>query len=227
MTEKGIVKTLTLVLIVSLTISSIVNIAEKSLQYHDSWSSYLVSVGFAVSFSLTVYVVMIAETSLTRRWAIIFAAVFGVVSAWIQTSVYLDNEAAFGVAISYGVGVPGFEAALAILHALLSRESVSNAVVSMTESASPIVSPVMTMPVPVVTAISDNEVAADVVKPVESVSKNVAMSVAQRRKKLMKLTERMTATTDTVAQWAKDFGTSERTIWRDISTLQTQAQSGD
>ncbi len=223
MTEKGIVKTLTLVLIVSLTISSIVNIAEKSLQYHDSWSSYLVSVGFAVSFSLTVYVVMIAETSLTRRWAIIFAAVFGIVSAWIQTSVYLDNEAAFGVAISYGVGVPGFEAALAILHALLSKESVSNAVIPATE----VVSPIVTVPVPVVTAISDSEVTADVVKPVESVSKSVAMSVAQRRKKLMKLTERMTATTDTVAQWAKDFGTSERTIWRDISTLQTQAQSGD
>jgi len=194
MTEKQIVKALTLTLIAALTVSSLVNIAEKSLQYHDSWSSYLVSVGFAVSFSLTVYIVMIAQTVKTRTAAIVSASVFGVVSATIQTSVYIDSGAGLFVSLAYGVGVPGFEAALAILHALLSHEEVA------TVSSSAVT---VTEPVSVV----------DTDKP-------LSLSVSERRSRLSQLLTVTQATTDSVSSWAKEFGASERTIWRDIAVLQ-------
>lgn len=192
MTEKRVVKWLTLSLISVLTVSSFFNIAEKSLQYHDSGSSYLVSVGFAVSFSLTVYIVMIAQTAKTRTAAIVSAAAFGVVSATIQTSVYIDSGAGLFVALSYGVGVPGFEAALAVLHALLSHEEVT---------------------APVTQTTSDN----DTDKPL-----TLSMTVSERRQRLSQLLSVTQATTDSVSQWAKEFGASQRTIWRDIAALNPQ-----
>lgn len=47
------------------------------------------------------------------------------------------------------------------------------------------------------------------------------MTVTDRRSKLSKMLDGVTATTDMVTEWAKEFGASERTIWRDISTLQS------
>lgn len=207
MTEKGIVKALTLTLIASLTVSSFVNIAEKSLQYHDSWSSWLVSVGFAVSFSLTVYIVMIAQTAATRTAAIVSATVFGVVSATIQTSVYIDSGASLFVSLAYGVGVPGFEAALAILHALLSHEEKA---VTVTE-AHPLTQHV---------TITDTPTDTPTVKP-------LTLTVTERRGKLSQLLTTVTVNADMVTRWAKEFGASERTIWRDIAALQPAGEAGD
>lgn len=61
--------------------------------------------------------------------------------------------------------------------------------------------------------VADDEVAA---------AKNGSrMTVTDRRSKLSQMLDGVTATTDMVATWAKEFGASERTIWRDISTLQS------
>lgn len=64
---------------------------------------------------------------------------------------------------------------------------------------------------------SDN-VADDEVTAAKNSSR---MTVTDRRSKLSQMLDGVTATTDMVATWAKEFGASERTIWRDISTLQS------
>lgn len=123
-THKNKVSGLVLALIAALTLASIINIIAKSKSYHAGFSANLIGVGFGVSLAVTVYIVMIANTAKTRWTAAAFAAIFAAVSATIQTALYLDESAPMAVALAYGVGVPGFEAALAILEALLRREVV-------------------------------------------------------------------------------------------------------
>lgn len=122
--HKDKVSWIVLALIAALTLASIINIIAKSKSYHAGFSANLIGIGFGVSLAVTVYIVMIANTAKTRWTAATFAAVFAVVSATIQTALYLDESAPLAVAIAYGAGVPGFEAALAILEALLRREVV-------------------------------------------------------------------------------------------------------
>lgn len=122
--HKDKVSWLVLALIAALTLASIINIIAKSKSYHAGFSANLIGIGFGVSLAVTVYIVMIANTAKTRWTAATFAAIFAVVSATIQTALYLDESAPLAVAIAYGAGVPGFEAALAILEALLRREVV-------------------------------------------------------------------------------------------------------
>lgn len=110
------------VLIGALTFASIANITQKTRHYHNGGSAMLIGIGFGLALAVTVYVVMIATKAQTRRVAIYMAAVFATVSAVIQTALYVDEGAPFLVAMAYGVGVPGFEAALAALEALLRRE---------------------------------------------------------------------------------------------------------
>ena len=125
--HKGKVSWIVLALIAVLTVASILNIIQKSSQYHHGFSANLIGIGFGVSLAVTVYIVMIANTAQTRWTAATFAVIFAAVSATIQTALYLDEQAPFGVALAYGAGVPGFEAALAILEALLRREVVTEA----------------------------------------------------------------------------------------------------
>lgn len=120
--HKDKVSWLVLGLIAALTLASILNIIQKSDSYHNGFSAKLIGVGFGLSLAVTVYVVMIANTAKTRWTAASFAVIFAGVSATIQTALYIDEHAPLAVAIAYGVGVPGFEAALAILEALLRRE---------------------------------------------------------------------------------------------------------
>lgn len=125
--HKDKVSYIVLALIAVLTLASILNIIQKSRHYHYGFSANLIGIGFGVSLAVTVYIVMIANTAKTRWTAATFAVIFAAVSATIQTALYLDELAPFGVALAYGAGVPGFEAALAILEALLRREVVSEA----------------------------------------------------------------------------------------------------
>ncbi|RIK36063.1 MAG: hypothetical protein DCC55_28500 [Chloroflexi bacterium] len=125
--HKDKVSYIVLALIAVLTLASILNIIQKSRHYHYGFSANLIGIGFGVSLAVTVYIVMIADTAKTRWTAAIFAIVFAAVSATIQTALYLDEQAPFGVALAYGAGVPGFEAALAILEALLRREVATEA----------------------------------------------------------------------------------------------------
>lgn len=125
--HKDKVSWLVLALIAALTLASIINIIAKSKSYHAGFSANLIGIGFGVSLALTVYIVMIANTAKTRWTAAIFAAIFAGVSATIQTALYLDESAPLAVALAYGIGVPGFETALAILEALLRREVVEEA----------------------------------------------------------------------------------------------------
>lgn len=120
--HKDKVSWLVLALIAVLTLASILNIIQKSASYHHGFSAKLIGIGFGLSLAVTVYVVMIADTAKTRWTAASFAVIFAAVSATIQTALYLDEHAPLLVALAYGVGVPGFEAALAILEALLRRE---------------------------------------------------------------------------------------------------------
>lgn len=123
-TGKGFITNLVLALIVILMVASVLNIIHQSANYHHNGglSAILIGIGFGVAFAVTVYVVMVAESGATRWTAIAFATVFGVVSGAIQTDFYQAAGAAPHVAIAYGYGVPGFEAALAILEALLRKE---------------------------------------------------------------------------------------------------------
>lgn len=125
--HKDKVSWIVLALITVLTLASILNIIQKSRQYHHGFSANLIGIGFGVSLAVTVYIVMIANTAKTRWTAATFAVIFATVSATIQTALYLDELAPFMVALAYGAGVPGFEAALAILEALLRREVVTEA----------------------------------------------------------------------------------------------------
>ncbi len=125
--HKDKVSWIVLALITVLTLASILNIIQKSRQYHHGFSANLIGIGFGVSLAVTVYIVMIANSAKTRWTAATFAVIFAAVSATIQTALYLDELAPFGVALAYGAGVPGFEAALAILEALLRREVVTEA----------------------------------------------------------------------------------------------------
>lgn len=120
--HKDKVSWIVLGLIAALTLASILNIIQKSASYHSGFSAKLIGIGFGLSLATTVYVVMLANTAKTRWTAASFAAVFALVSATIQTAMYLDEHAPLGVALAYGAGVPGFEAALAILEAMLRRE---------------------------------------------------------------------------------------------------------
>lgn len=123
--HKDKVSWIVLALISALTLASILNIIQKSASYHNGFSAKLIGIGFGLSLAVTVYVVMIANSAKTRWTAASFAVVFAAVSATIQTALYLDEQAPLAVALAYGMGVPGFEAALAILEALLRREVVA------------------------------------------------------------------------------------------------------
>ena len=71
-------------------------------------------------------------------------------------------------------------------------------------------------------AVSVDEKSDNVADDEVTVAKNGSrMTVTDRRSKLSQMLDGVTATTDMVATWAKEFGASERTIWRDISTLQS------
>jgi len=71
-------------------------------------------------------------------------------------------------------------------------------------------------------AVSVDEKLDSIVDDEVTATKNGSrMTVTDRRSKLSQMLDGVTATTDMVAAWAKEFGASERTIWRDISTLQS------
>lgn len=55
------------------------------------------------------------------------------------------------------------------------------------------------------------------------------LTTSERRSRLSQLLTTAAATTDNVAEWARQFSASERTIWRDINALQTVTlpNSGD
>lgn len=112
-------------LIVILTLASVINIYEQTTNYHHGLQIWLIAAGFAASFSVTVYIVMIARTKTTKIVAGLFALVFGFISGLIQTELYGASGASQQIALAYGYGVPAFEAALAILEALLNMEFVS------------------------------------------------------------------------------------------------------
>jgi hypothetical protein len=106
------------------------------------------------------------------------------------------------VSLAYGVGVPGFEAALAILHALLSHEEKS----------------VIDKPAPVTqNVINDTKI---VTVDTDVNDKKVSLTVTERRSRLSQLLTSVSATTDNIEKWAKEFGTSDRTIRRDIAQMQ-------
>ena len=71
-------------------------------------------------------------------------------------------------------------------------------------------------------AVSVDEKLDSIVDDEVTATKNGSrMTVTDRRSKLSQMLDGVTATTDMVAAWAKEFGASERTIWRDISALQS------
>jgi DNA-binding CsgD family transcriptional regulator len=120
-----IVSVIVALLIVVLTIASILNIVEQTRNYHEGAQILYIGIGFAASFAVTVYIVMISRTKTTKIVASFFALVFGYVSGTIQQELYLASGAPVNVALAYGFGVPAFEAALAILEALLNLETMA------------------------------------------------------------------------------------------------------
>lgn len=104
----------------------------------------------------------------------------------------------------------------------------NNKVVSVSRTAAKRVSVPVTTPVERAVAIVTKEIVSAEEDPAVVADDEVAetkngsrMTVTDRRSKLAKMLDGVTATTDMVATWAKEFGASERTIWRDISTLQS------
>lgn len=126
--ERTIIRWTVLILIGVLTLASIGNIYQMTNTLHHSASGWnmtsgLISVGFGLAFALLTYVVMICESAATKWTVGLFAIIAAAVSSTIQTAFYLSHDAGFWVATAYGVGVPAFEAFLAITEALLGMES--------------------------------------------------------------------------------------------------------
>ena len=113
---------LVLGLIMTLTFASIGNIHSKIETYHESITSWLISIAFGIGLAVLVYAVVIAQSNRTRWTAALLSVVFGSASATLQVALYRDEGAAFWTAIALGVTVPLMEAALAIIEALLRNE---------------------------------------------------------------------------------------------------------
>jgi len=65
-------------------------------------------------------------------------------------------------------------------------------------------------------------------QPTDTAVADGKLTPDQRRSRLSQLLTTATATTDNVAEWARQFSASERTIWRDINAIQNlSVTSGD
>jgi hypothetical protein len=201
--HKDKVSWIVLALIIVLTLASILNIIQKSRQYHHGFSANLIGIGFGVSLAVTVYIVMIADTAKTRWTAATFAVIFAAVSATIQTALYLDEMAPFLVALAYGAGVPGFEAALAILEALLRREVVAEA---RDEAVERLASDLATA---TATANDVSAKLAAVERQNEELAKALETAKSERQKQappIATLTAKQIAKMQEVAEMAEDVG---------------------
>lgn len=112
----------TLLLLVVLTVSSVINIYDMAAATHtaEGWTAWVVSVGIAATLSVMVYVAAITDGR-TRALTTAFAIVAVVISATLQGALFLTRGSAWPVALAFGVGVPLFEIFLALTDSMLRK----------------------------------------------------------------------------------------------------------
>jgi hypothetical protein len=112
MAVKIIVRIVVSLLILMLALASIANIHTRAIQLHANggWQTWLISIGFAVSFALFSYLLIAHKKGFFGGAAIFCAALTGV----MQTGMYLALGADWLTSLGFGCGGPILEALLAM-----------------------------------------------------------------------------------------------------------------
>lgn len=115
--------------IISLSLASVTNMASRAWSHHASYSSYAIGLGLAIMVPVIVFTALRLQSGWASGAAWWFAIVFAFASGSIQFQIYntgqpitLDSLFSFGVdleALAFGFGVPFAECVLAALEGLL------------------------------------------------------------------------------------------------------------
>ena len=101
---------------------SIVNVSEYASHYHGGQVVWLLGASVGTANAIAVYSLVIAKTHRVMYAAVAGIVVFGLLSAILQTALYLQESAPWLVALALGCFGPVAEALLSWLHAALSEE---------------------------------------------------------------------------------------------------------
>lgn len=101
---------------------SIVNVSEYASHYHNGQVVWLLGASVGTANAIAVYALVIAKTHRVMYAAVAGIVVFGLLSAILQTALYLTSGAPWLVALALGCFGPVAEALLSWLHAALSEE---------------------------------------------------------------------------------------------------------
>jgi hypothetical protein len=109
---KIIVRVVVSLLILMLALASIANIHTRAIQLHANggWQTWLLSIGFAVSFALFAYLLIAHKKGFFGGAAIFCAALTGI----MQTGMYRALGADWFTSLGFGCGGPILEALLAM-----------------------------------------------------------------------------------------------------------------
>lgn len=101
---------------------SIFNVSEYASQYHHGAAVWLLGCSVGLANAISVYSLVIAETSSVRWAAVAGISLFGLLSAILQIALYVQSGAFWPVAFALGVFGPLAEGLLSWQHATLSDE---------------------------------------------------------------------------------------------------------
>lgn len=101
---------------------SIFNVSEYASQYHHGAAVWLLGCSVGLANAISVYSLVIAETPSVRWAAVAGISLFGLLSAILQVSLYLQSGAFWPVALALGAFGPLAEGLLSWQHATLSDE---------------------------------------------------------------------------------------------------------
>lgn len=101
---------------------SIVNVSEYASHYHNGQVVWLLGASVGTANAIAVYALVIAKTDRVMWAAVAGIVVFGLLSAILQTALYLSSGAPWLVALALGCFGPVAEGVLSWLHASLSEE---------------------------------------------------------------------------------------------------------
>ncbi|TXH52435.1 MAG: hypothetical protein E6Q97_15930 [Desulfurellales bacterium] len=115
--------------IVSLSLASVTNMASRAWEHHASYSSYAIGLGLAIMVPVIVFTALRLDSRLAKGFAWLCAVLFAFASGSIQFQIYnagqpitIDTLFSVGVnleALAFGFGVPFAECVLAGLEGLL------------------------------------------------------------------------------------------------------------
>ncbi len=122
MNHRSIIKGGIIAVIAIVILWSIVNISEYARHYHDSIIVWSLGAALGLANALSVYAFVISSSNRSRWPAGIGIALFGGMSAILQTLLYYTAGAPIEAALAFGCFGPVAEAVLSWLHAALSED---------------------------------------------------------------------------------------------------------